>query len=341
MTPLRFTALLAATQLVIARPIAAPAKVTVKQGEQPTATLPKGTPQAHGLATNWTWSESSSVKSVSKNNGVPVSISQVDDLKKFARLATVAYCTDSFQGTSFTCKNYCSDFPGTIVLSTFDTPEYGTVGFIARNDNQKAIYVVYRGSSSTTNFAQDIKFATTSYPAGGEVHLGSFVGIPHADQWKITIFHIIVPGFYENYEESRDLVYNTVVSQMKKGYKLHLIGHSLGGSVAVLQALDFYQNAGFDNSNTITYTYGEPRLGDPDFARYVNKTGLRIFRTISMNDIVPHLPPSAFGYLHHSGEYWIKNSAGDVVLCAIADDDTCADSTVPFTSIPAHLLYWE
>lgn len=101
---------------------------------------------------------------------------------------------------------------------------------------------------------------------------------------------------------------------MKKysDYKLKIVGHSLGGALAVLQALDFVQNEGYNSSVLTIYSYGEPRIGNSAFATYVDSLDLNIYRSVNQNDIVPHLPPESWGYQHHGFEYWIEDAAGSV-----------------------------
>ncbi|RUP42712.1 Alpha/Beta hydrolase protein [Jimgerdemannia flammicorona] len=301
---------------------ALPVKVVgnVKTGEHPIQKLPKGTPQAHGLATNWT---QPTTNSAVQNDGIPVSTHRVTTLKNYARLASTAYCVVGTENGPFTCGSYCDDFPETTIVKTFNTPKTSSIGFVARNDNNKAIYVAYRGSANLGSFIQDAKFVLTDYPpvAGAKVHY----------------------GFLEDQKETREIVYDAVVQEMEKheDYTLYMLGHSLGGTAAVLQALDFYQNAGYDSSKMVVYTYGEPRIGNPAFVDYVDSLPIKFFRTVNRNDIVPHLPPENFGYQHHGNEHWIENASGDVVLCSTNEDSSCADSVVPFTSISSHLMYWD
>ncbi|RUP45633.1 A serine protease triad forms the catalytic Centre of A triacylglycerol lipase [Jimgerdemannia flammicorona] len=319
---LKAIAVLVAVQLVNAAPLERRATT----GEHSTQTLPAGTPQQHGLATNWTVTGYPSTVAVSRlsssNNGVAVTSAVVSTLQDFARLASTAYCSVGSAGGQLTCNSYCRNFPNTIVVKTFSISATATIGFIARNDGKKAIYVAYRGSTNINNFIHDSHFFHSKYPPvpGANVHT----------------------GFLESFQDARSIVYPTVVEQMNNhpGYTLYMVGHSLGGALTVLQALDFYQNAGYTSKNMVIYTYGEPRVGDPTFSTYVDSLKLPFYRTVNRNDIVPHLPPESFGYKHHASEYWIEDSAGTVVNCVIDEDSTCSNSVVPFTSIAAHRLYW-
>ncbi|RUP46907.1 Alpha/Beta hydrolase protein [Jimgerdemannia flammicorona] len=296
---------------------------SILTGEHPTQKLSEDVPQAHGLALNWTTSVSTLTinRNARFNDGVAVLTSTVNTIQFFGRLAAVAYC--DFVNT-FTCGSYCNGFPGTVIVKTFNTPKTSTIGYIARNDGSKAIYVTYRGSSNLVNFIYDLQFSFDDYsPAknGARVH----------------------SGFLASYRDARDIVYNTVVDQMAKhpGYTLYMIGHSLGSAVAVLQTLDFYNNAGYNNRNMIIYTFGQPRIGNPAFASYVDSLGLSFHRTINQNDIVPHVPPMLFGYKHHTSETWIEDSQGDVVLCSTVEDSTCSNSVIPWTTSPSPKIFAE
>jgi Lipase (class 3) len=67
-----------------------------------------------------------------------------------------------------------------------------------------------------------------------------------------------------------------------------ICGHSLGGALATLLALDVAANTGF---KAAVYTYGSPRTGDSLFARTYDQVVLNSYRIANRLDIVPALPP--------------------------------------------------
>lgn len=73
-------------------------------------------------------------------------------------------------------------------------------------------------------------------------------------------------------------------------------GHSLGGSLAILAAADLAKSHKIDQ----VYTFGQPRVGNAAFATYYQNLVPNTFRLIDYADIVPHVPPSAFGFQHNS-----------------------------------------
>ena len=68
-----------------------------------------------------------------------------------------------------------------------------------------------------------------------------------------------------------------------------ICGHSLGGSLATLLALDVAANSAF--TTPAVYTFGSPRTGDSLFASTFDQVVTNSFRIANRVDIVPTLPP--------------------------------------------------
>lgn len=87
---------------------------------------------------------------------------------------------------------------------------------------------------------------------------------------------------------------------------LYLTGHSLGGAMAVLTAARLFAD-GYEPWNPEglvrgVYTYGQPMVGDDDFARFCSRRfDDRHFRHVYRQDLVPHLPPESGLSYAHSG----------------------------------------
>ncbi len=89
---------------------------------------------------------------------------------------------------------------------------------------------------------------------------------------------------------------------------IFVTGHSLGGALAALAALELQGN-GFQIAQV--YTFGQPRIGNGDFKkRYEAALGGRTFRLVYQEDVVarfPHLPAWHDPYRHAGSEVFISS----------------------------------
>lgn len=160
-------------------------------------------------------------------------------------------------------------------------------GFLMESD-QCAI-LAFRGSGSAVDWVADFIAQQTMYRPvknGGQTH----------------------KGFTDIYMSCRDQVH-TLLGMLPAGKPLFITGHSLGGALATLAALDIALNTSF--TSPIVYTFGAPRVGDPQFVQLYNYSVPTHWRFQNEFDIVPHLPPlvyqspktkQTYFYLHVKGE---------------------------------------
>lgn len=102
-------------------------------------------------------------------------------------------------------------------------------------------------------------------------------------------------GFYRSYLEARDITHNHV----KMEEKVIVVGHSLGGAIANLAALDIQYN--FPEIDVSCLTAGAPRVGNQAFIDSYNKRVPNTVRMVYRNDIVPGVPFKCLGYKHTKG----------------------------------------
>ena len=158
-------------------------------------------------------------------------------------------------------------------------------------------------------------------------------------------------GFLTSWQNTRGVIVPHVEAALKKypSYQVTLIGHSLGGAVAAFASLEFLRR-GWD---PIVTTFGEPRIGNQALMDYMdarfetvaisttaslrsNKEG-KYRRVTHVNDPVPLLPLSEWGYRMHGGEVYISKATlspdiQDIELCEGSQDPKCiygAESTHP------------
>lgn len=141
------------------------------------------------------------------------------------------------------------------------------------------------------------------------------------------------------------LVLSIVRSQVAShpDYSIVTMGHSLGGSLALLAAITLRQT--FPDSKIRTYSYGAPRTGNRIFSEYVNETfGKDAFRVVHSNDGVPTMIPTKLGYHHHGIEYWqhaSPPSEATTVECNGDGEDSACSASIPSRGVNlAHTKYF-
>lgn len=133
--------------------------------------------------------------------------------------------------------------------------------------------------------------------------------------------HCVHAGFYRNMRVTRHLVVEALNRAVEgrsiypedgdeagnRLEKLYVTGHSLGGAMAALMAIVLVSEPAYRHITDkleAVYTFGQPLIGDPDFAadceRAVDARGRhvlrdRLLRYVYAGDVVPHLPPRPVG----------------------------------------------
>lgn len=82
--------------------------------------------------------------------------------------------------------------------------------------------------------------------------------------------------------------------------KVAFTGHSLGGALATLAAIDFTSLQSVYPVEIVTF--GKPRVGNFEFAYFVNSKIKENFRVINKSDPIPHTPFFDQGYRHEGIE---------------------------------------
>jgi len=117
-------------------------------------------------------------------------------------------------------------------------------------------------------------------------------------------------GFFSQYQLLRHDVMQKLRQRLQecrqdgKEARVFLTGHSLGGSVAYLFALDL-ASSGLDLEPTV-YTFGSPRPGNAAFRSIYNMLVPRTFRIVASRDLVSTLP--AFCYRQVGREVWLDDT---------------------------------
>ncbi|KAK6538287.1 hypothetical protein TWF694_011166 [Orbilia ellipsospora] len=266
-----------------------------------------------------------------------ISPSLFNEFEELSRIVDISYCIGTpSPGISepFICPSHCSSFPSFQLIQSWNTGPLmsDSCGYIALSHPpaDKRIVIAFRGTYSVTNALVDLstgKQEYVPYPPSGDTSavLRTLVG-GGGGKCEGCAAHA---GFLASWKVAAEIVV-PVVEELRgrfPGYRIELVGHSLGGAVAALAGLEFRER-GWDCRVT---TFGEPRVGNANLSHYIN-TYLPhpMYRRIThKSDPVPLLPFSKWGFVQHETEYFIEKldlpvTYEDVKVCEGDEDPECA-----------------
>jgi hypothetical protein len=317
---------------------------------------------AVGIASSSPIAEPPQIPTADQQNGRPnasVSIRLFASLERLSRLVDITYCVGTTGLTRpFDCASRCRDFPTLGLVTTWNTGALmsDSCGYIAvdhavgnpsggglRDERSGygtrhgAIIVAFRGTYSLTNTIVDLSTVPQEYVPYPSPDEGGDEPPPGPGQECANC--TVHMGFLASWRNARDDVLPTLklLRAQNPDLPIHLVGHSLGGAVAALAALEMKVILGWNN--IIVTTFGEPRVGNAGFVRFLddvfdlksNTTDVeerRYRRLTHANDPVSLLPLAEWGYRSHAGEIFISKpelspSLEDVWTCVGDYDQAC------------------
>ncbi|KAJ1967577.1 hypothetical protein IWQ62_001769 [Dispira parvispora] len=250
---------------------------------------------------------------------------EINNLKVYAQLAAISY--DDLK--TWSCSD-CSKVPDSDLVDFFTSKDELAVGYIAYNHGIKSVTLAFRGTATDEQWEKDLKFYKEDWPEeveDSEVHT----------------------GFLEIYQTVADQVYDRATESLKEypDYNLTIVGHSLGGALASLAAVDFTLRNKTLTEITNVVTFGKPRVGNEEYAAHYNSLHLNSTRVVNKEDLVPHLPPESFNYRQEGVQLWIlPNSTSNASeWCYEYDNEenpNCSDSLSLFElSTKYHHWAWD
>ncbi|KAK4964876.1 hypothetical protein LTR66_012222 [Elasticomyces elasticus] len=264
------------------------------------------------------------------------------ELEELARVVDISYCiglTGLGIAKPFQCLSRCSDFPNFELVKRWQAWNTGPLmsdscGYIAlsHSPSPPRIIVAFRGTYSIANTIIDLSTVPQEYVpySGGDDGFAT----PEARCDNCTVHS----GFHTSWLVTRASILadlETAIA-LHPGYKLTLVGHSLGGAIAALAGLDF-RARGWD---PVVTTFGEPRIGNRGLNAYLDarfgltagnaadEDALRYRRVTHVDDPVPLLPLKDWGYAMHAGEIFISKAelspeVEDLRHCTGHSDQRC------------------
>jgi hypothetical protein len=174
-------------------------------------------------------------------------------------------------------------------LATDMNPSRGddevSIGLICQAAQTGDVVIAIRGTEGILEWIHDVEFLQVPCPF--------LAGAGHTEDGFTAMYESLRTGAAANSPSVASalatLQFPRTVSSMT------ICGHSSGGALATLLALDVAANTAF--TNLAVYTYGSPRTGDSLFANSFDQVVKHSFRVANRLDLVPALPPPV-GYQH-------------------------------------------
>ena len=191
---------------------------------------------------------------------------KVDIAHMLADCSSIVYDNDREKTKAHLLTTY-----GMKITRFFDKDD--TQALITYNDS--GMIIAFRGTSSPQDALTDAKIKLISDPGTkGKIHEGFKVGL---DQVWLELLD--------------------VMSKERGNRPIWITGHSLGGALALTAATRLR----FEKEMIINglYTFGQPRVGDLAYVQACDRMfGLKYYRFVHNNDIVPRVPMRVMGFEH-------------------------------------------
>jgi triacylglycerol lipase len=169
--------------------------------------------------------------------------------------------------------------------------------------DEKKIIIAFRGSE-VTEFGDVMTDLDTSLEPYYYPNRNKYYGL--IDDYETARIEGGRGKIHQGFKEALDLIWTIVYRQvcecreedvkMQRYRPIWICGHSLGGALANLATARFWEH-GIDEIHG-TCTFGQPRVGNKDFAEWFNLISKgRYYRIVNNNDIVARVP-FYNGYTH-------------------------------------------
>ena len=182
------------------------------------------------------------------------------------------------------------------------------IGFAISSD--KGNIIAFRGTQTQLEWWQNLQASQQAYihPATGKQY-----GYVHA-------------GYLNLVRRQITALLLDAVAKLDPTVPCYITGHSLGGAVATLAAMEIALNVPQIRPQLQLYTYASPRVGDRAFARSHSQLVPNSYRITNLSDSVPLVPPIAIennfvraNYAHVGQKWSFTTQFGDVLLNHVVD----------------------
>ena len=206
-----------------------------------------------------------------ENSPIPIPLNHVYNKATAVSLFEIAINTSIISCLNLSTVPLPAEFTSSIILND---PETNIIyGIIYYNDTKAVI--VFSGSFGL--FKNSKKFDYT---------LSRFYHINHNVNNNTSMVNAQLSNIYTSF--CKDKIYSTLAGKTD----IMITGHSLGGALSIICAVDVYLDFTGNLINSRThYAFASPRVGDDVFSQYYSVT-VSGFNVINSEDIIPQIPSS-------------------------------------------------
>ncbi|KAH8989451.1 lipase [Lactarius akahatsu] len=235
--------------------------------------------------------------SVKRQGITALSSSQISSYAPFTHFASTAYC-DPSSTISWSCGSNCEanpDFQPVASGGDGGGTQYWYVGY---SPSQSTVIVAHQGTD-TSEFLADLTDADFFLES---LDSSLFPGVPSSVE--------VHDGFASEQASTAPTILYFVEETLLAydASSVTVVGHSLGAALALLDGV--YLRIQLSSSvNVQVIGYGMPRVGNQDFANWVDGyLGGQVTHINNREDPIPIVPGRFLGFHHVSGEVHITDS---------------------------------
>ena len=213
---------------------------------------------------------------------------------------------DSMQKTLHDAESTIRELAQRIVQRRHRTPVF--VGFVIASD--KGNIIAFRGTQTQIEWWRNLQATQKDY----------------IDPITKQQYGRVHQGYLKIVREQIGSALIEAVRQLDPAIPCYVTGHSLGGAVATLSAMEIALQVPKIKDQIQLYTYAAPRIGDRAFAQAHSQLIPNSYRITNLSDSVPLVPPikienkfTLANYAHVGQKWSFTAQFGDVLLNHVVD----------------------